>query len=65
MSEEMRWLPLEPTPFELELMARQEEFYRQLITAFALTPKEIGTLQDTNKAYTQQQEVIYRKKFRR
>lgn len=65
MSDKMRWLPIEPSQADLERMKQWEEFYCQLLTAFALTSEEIGTIQDTNKTYSEQQVALYRKWFGR
>lgn len=61
----LHWLPIEPTPFEQELMRRQEAFVREVPTAFALMPEEIGTLRDSNLAHAQRQEAAYQKMLER
>ncbi len=60
MTEPLHFGPIEPTPVELERIAQQEAFYRELLTAFALTADEIGSL-NVNLAHAQRQEEMYRK----
>jgi hypothetical protein len=60
---ELKWLPLEITPQELELMAMMEAERLQILIAFRLSLEEIGYTQDCNRTYSESQAAAYKRRF--
>lgn len=66
MSEPRHYGAMEPTSFELWLQEQLEANYRKVLTAFALPPDAIGSLDvNTNLAHAERQEEVCRKRFGR
>ena len=58
MSEQpdLKWLPIEPTPEEVEWARRMEAAWQDCLQAFALPPEMLGELlaeMNTNRPYCQ------------
>lgn len=60
--EELHFRPLKFTPEELEQRYQEESFDQQLLSAFALTSQEIGSVQDTNWT-SESHEQAYRRRY--
>lgn len=61
----LKWLPIKPSAQDLEFLKFQEEMSRQIYQVFALTPAELGIVDNTNVEELESARVAFEKHIER